>query len=165
MSLLLMGCGSGRSGGGGAPTTSYANAGGTGDRTASITITTDVTPGGGTTANLINGDTADNVYWWAGGQSSRSMRFDFGSGASKVIDEFKWYQSGAFNQGTWKLGGSNDGSTITDFPETFLLGNATTQTNAVTNSTGYRYYHLRQTAGFTQGVPWVYEAEFKIADA
>lgn len=148
-----------------AVTTSYANPGGTGNRTATITVTTTATLGGGTINMLVDGSQA-NGLWWTGAQSSRTMTFDFGAGASKVIDEFKWYQDVALagnGHGTWVFGGSNDNSTYTEFPETFALGaNVATATYPVTNTFGYRYYRLRQTFNQTSSTPFLREIEFKI---
>jgi hypothetical protein len=143
------------------PTTSYANPGGTGNRTATITVTTTITLGGGTISQLVDGSYALNIWFTA--QTLRTITFDFGAGASKYIDEFKWYQANAIGHGTWVFGGSNDDSSYIEFPETFTLGSAATQTVPVTNTSAYRYYRLRQTSGATNSGPNIGEIEFKIA--
>jgi hypothetical protein len=140
-------------------TTSYANPGGTGDRTASITVSTTLSIFG-SISELVNGGQGNNI--WFNNNTGQTITFDFGVGASKVIDEFTWYQSVAYNQGTWAFGGSNDGSSYTEFPEAFNL-TQTTQIHAVTNTAAYRYYRLRQTAGSTVSNPYQREIEFKIA--
>lgn len=150
-------------GGGGTP--SYSNPGGMGNRTATITVTTNVVAGGGVASMLLNG-TYGNEYYWNAGQSSRTMTFDFGVGASKIINEFKWYQNNPADHGSWVFGGSNNDSSYTEFPETFTLGGAGSPyvtTIPVTNTTGYRYYRLRQTSGVTSLSPYLTEIEFKIA--
>jgi hypothetical protein len=146
------------------PATSYANPGGSGDRTASITITATPTQSGSNTI-LING-AIDNGYFWNDTSSGNTVVFDFGVGASKIIDEFTWYQDVGVNHGTWVFGGSNDNVSYTEFPESFLLGNVNgADVEPVTNSTGYRYYRLRQISGNVTSTPWIREVTFKIADA
>lgn len=150
-------------------TTSFANPGGTGDRTASITVTSTATLGTGSNSMLVNGALA-NEYWWNGGQSSRQVVFDFGSGAKKYINEVKFYQdvgSGAVNQGTWLMEASDDDVSYTTFSPSFVWGDENTgDTNPFTNTNtaGNRYYRLRQTAGVTSSTPFIREVEFKIAD-
>jgi hypothetical protein len=140
-------------------TPSYSNPGGIGNRTSLITISTTLSVSAGTINDLIDGTFTD-VMWLAGTQSAKTLTFDFGT--AKIINEFKWYQSSGVSQGTWVLGGSNDNSSFTEFPESFSLGATTPQTNAVTNTTAYRYYRLRSTAGTTSAAPYVEEIEFKI---
>lgn len=146
--------------------TSYANAGGSGDRTATITVTTTATIGGGTVNNWVDGVTASHnasdAWWWNNGQSGREVKFDFGSG--KIIDEVKFDQQTTASHGTWKWQGSNDNSSFTDIGSTFTLGGSTNQTNTTMsgNTTSYRYYKLLQTAGTTDSGPWLDEITFKI---
>jgi hypothetical protein len=143
-------------------TTSYANPGGQGNRIAIIVISTTATVTNGGLNDLIDG-TLGNVFAWAGAETTRQFVFDFGVGASKVIDEFTWSQHTVAAQGTWCFEGSNDGSSYTTFPETFVLGSsATQQVVPITNSTGYRYYRLRQTTGTTSGTAYIREITFKI---
>jgi hypothetical protein len=144
-----------------AVTTSYANAGGTGDRTSTITVTTTATLGGGTISQLVDGSQA-NGLWWTSGQSLITVTFDFGVGASKVIDEFKWYQSAVTVHGLWVFEGSNDNSSYTTFPESIDLGDIATDVVPVTNTSGYRYYRLRQYNNVTSSGPYLREIEFKI---
>lgn len=146
--------------------TSYDYPGGKGNRTATVTITTDAVAGQGTVSMLVNG-TYNNEYWWSGSQTLRSLKADFGVGASKVCDEYTWNQDVGVHHGAWKAGGSNDGVTITLFPETFNLGDANGgDIIPFTNSTGYRYYHLVQQVGaVTVTTPYIREWEFKLRDA
>ncbi|RWA64409.1 MAG: discoidin domain-containing protein [Mesorhizobium sp.] len=157
--------------GGGGPTPiltpSYWNLGGYGDRTSMITVTTTATLGGGTISNLIDGGyTVDNndACFWDGGQSTREVKFDFGAGVTKVITGFRWAQSTGNSHGTWVLEGSNDDSSYTGIGSSFTLGGDTLVDYQFSNSTAYRFYKLRQTAGSTSGSPYLLEIEFRIGD-
>lgn len=148
--------------------TSYANAGGSGNRTSSIPTLTQSGANAplASTANLsylINGS-VDNANWLANGVADGQwLRFDFGT--SKVIDEIKWYQSTSAAQGTWKFQGSSDGSTWSDVGSSFALGGATTQTvTAISgNTSSYRYYRIIKVSGSTSAAPYSQEIEFKIS--
>lgn len=146
-------------GGGG---TSYANAGGTGDRTASITTSTSGGSFVGTSATLIDGNTTNTGFYFTSPTAGHYIQFDLGS--AKVIDELKWYQSGAYDQGVWNLTGSNDGSSFTSTND-FTLGSASVNptTHTITNTTAYRYYRLTKVSGSTSSTPWLNCIEFKIS--
>lgn len=146
--------------------TSYANAGGTGNRTASITLTSvSITTGGGSVTTLIDGALANGYYWAnATGNGTGWLLFDFGSGVSKVIDEFKWNQGNTNSHGTWRFEGSNDNSSWTQCGSDFtLVDNTTGTTFSVPNTTAYRYYRLRHMSGARSNIPYLREIEFKIA--
>jgi hypothetical protein len=160
-------CGRGAIDGPSGPTpVSYWNALGSGDRTASITISTTATLGGGTINNLIDGgfsaNSTDGFFFTA--QSTREIKFDLGVGVTKIINEFIWIQDVTQSQGTWVFEGSNDDITYTGIGASFTLGGIANDIHTLSNSTAYRYYKLRQTAGTTSGSPWVLEILFKIAD-
>lgn len=147
---------------------SYGHAGGIGDRTASITASTDASLGSGSViANLIDGasgtNSTDSVELSAG-QSGKYIRFDFGTGV--IIDGFRWYQSALGAQGTCVFEGSNDASSWTQIGSSFTLGNSSPLPVASlfsgANSTSYRYYQIRQTSGTTTSTPWCQEIEFRI---
>jgi hypothetical protein len=143
---------------------SYANPGGTGDRTGSITITWSGTTGGGAVTDLIDG-TQSNELFWTAGQTNKVLKFDFGVGASKVINEFKWYQDVAVGHGSnQSFEGSNNDSSWTTFPDVFGLGATPTQTVTITNSAGFRYYRINF-PGAISASPYLREIEFKIDDA
>jgi hypothetical protein len=142
---------------------SYANAGGTGNRTSSITATTFVAFAGGAMSNLING-TVDNVAFFAAGSPRNGFAFDFGAATYKNITEITWKQSNTTTHGNWFVLASNDNSNWRVLTAVFLLGSSTTQTIALTNNPyGYRYYrlihHIRPEASSS---PWIQEIEFKI---
>lgn len=146
--------------------TSYANAGGTGDRTATITTTS--APGdlfgAGNLAKLINGDLTANDCWF-NVRSSAFMKFQFGS--QKVIDTFRWKQSNGNPHGVWKWFGSNDDISYDPLGNDFTLegvsGGAFNEiTEPAGNTVGYLYYSMVQQSGGTGSGPFLYEIEFKI---
>jgi len=140
----------------------YGNPGSIGNRTGSITITSTAVFAVGTVSTLIDGINTGANAWWNAGQSNREILFDFGVGASKTIDGFTWYQDVSSGNGTWVMEGSNDNSSYTTFPESFTLGTGVEHVVTLTNTTGYRYYRLRQTAGTTSNTQYIREIEFKI---
>lgn len=153
--------------------TSYSNPGGTGDRTALITVTDSYPPyelfGGysGTSAleTLVNGAPYQwTIYFATQDAAGRWFRFDFG--APKVITEAKWYQQTTDAQGTWVWQGSTDNSTWNNIGTSFAFGGATTQviTSLSGNTNYYRYYRLLGVNGSVTSNPWLYQMEFKISD-
>lgn len=152
-----------------AGTTSYGNTGGTGDRTASITATSNLTISG-TFNHIINGNKTENNMFFNGSSTGQGMKFDFGVGATKVIDRFRWYQSNSTAHGSaWQWYGSNDNSSFTALGNQFVLQGQSDsepveffEPNA--NATGYRYYELRLITGSTSSSPWIDEIEFHVGD-
>jgi hypothetical protein len=136
-----------------------------GDRTSLITVTTTATPSSGTNVtNLIDGaygtNSSDSFAFST--ESTREIKFDFGSGVTKILTGLQWLQSSTNNHGTWVFEGSNDDSTYTGLGSSFALGGATVTAFTFTNSTAYRYYKLRQTSGTTSSSPWLIEIEFRV---
>lgn len=153
-------------------TTDYANSGGTGDRTASISVTVSSSLlASGTASNLVDGatgnNTTDSIIFSAVAVAGETIVFDFGAGVAKIITEATWKQGATSTHGTWKWQTSNDGDTWTDAGAAFTLGGATSQTQTVLNGTnyGYRFYRLLGVSGTASGAPWIQEVEFKIAAA
>lgn len=148
--------------------TSYANSGGSGNRTPTLVQVTIAFGSGtvltGTPALAVDGATSTNAFFF-GNNTGTTVEFWFTS--RKIIDEAKWYQSGTTAHGTWKWQGSNDRTTWTDIGSTFTLGGVTTQTltTLAGNATGYLFYRLFQVSGIASSSPWIYEVEFKIDDA
>lgn len=149
--------------------TSYANAGGTGARTGSITVTSPGTGATGVPENLVDGafnqNSTNSMTMGTGGWSvGGRLKFDFGT-AGKVIDEFKWYQNTTDTHGTWKFRGSPDGVNFTDVGSSFSLG-GTNGTQIVTapngNTTAYHVYALELVSGTPSNLCFVEEVEFKI---
>jgi hypothetical protein len=151
---------------------SWYNSGGKGNRSAFITPSTTLSLTSGSIGNVIDGDYTNNsthAISLTSGQSAKEIKFDFGSGASIVIDTVVlWFDVTSVNtHGTWKLQGSNDNSSWTDIGSTFSLNDSNNLTtfakHTVTNTTGYRYYRLLQTAGTTNVSPNITEIEFRIS--
>lgn len=147
--------------------TSYANSGGTGDRTGSITLTVTGSLNGsavGTPNVLLDGVTsgATNLYFNNNSANSYGFKFDFGT--AKIINEAKFHQENTTSHGTWKWQGSNDGSSWTDIGSSFTFGGAAiqTQTSLSGNTTAYRYYQVIGVSGTASNSPYIYEFEFKI---
>lgn len=157
-------------GGGGGCTPSYANTGGTGNRTAIVT-TTQSGPAPATILNaapasLVDGDTSSNGRnFWLGRALNGAdfwVVFDFGSAV--LITEAKYYQQDTTAQATWQWQGSSDNSSWTDIGANFALGGVATQTitSLSGNTTSYRYYRLLGISGTPSNGPWIYQFEFKI---
>ena len=155
------------------PDPQYTNPGGTGDRTSAITVTWSgiASPGwqGGTTSQTVNGTkgTSNGVYINNASVANVWIKFDFGSGASKVINEVKHYQDTTDSHGTWKWQGSDNDTDWTDIGGNFTHGGATTNTITTlsANTTGYRYYRMIGVSGNGNNSAWQTEWEFKIDDA
>lgn len=148
--------------------TSYANPGGQGDRTATITVTGSYTvaSAGSTPSNLVDGglgnNTTDSIDFLSG-QTTVSITFDFGVGAKKVIDELTWEQNTSQANGTYSVRASDDNSTWTVLATGVALGGVSSTTVVpFTNVAGFRYYNLLQTGGTTVSTPWIHEVTFKI---
>lgn len=150
--------------------TSYANTGGTGNRTGIITASSSSALfGSGNVNNLINGNTTELTTWFNNGKTDAVLTFDFGSGEAVVINKFKWYQSNTANHGTWKWQSSDDGSSWSDegssftFDGTAGVGKEFNQPGNTT--TAHRYWRLMYVSGGlpgTNGGPYTYEIEFEI---
>lgn len=141
--------------------------GAVGNRWGQIAIDTDLTLTEGISGAycLLDGQLTDGNNLFTTGQSSRHLTFDFGAGESKVINGFKWYQAAAQSQGTWSFQGSNNGTDWTNLQTGIDLGGSgATQETTFSNTTGYRYYRLNQTAGTTSDAQYVYQIEFKISE-
>lgn len=148
---------------------SYENAGGEGNRSASITVTTTQSLGGGSIGTLVNGNLVETTLFFTNGVavSGNTIKFDFGSG--KILQEAAFFFSDS-NQfhGNWKWQGSNDNSTWTDIGSSFQFGAPPGggYTNRMTslsgNTTLYQYYRLLGVSGSANSTPWLYEMAFKI---
>lgn len=145
-----------------AASTSYANSGGTGNRTGSITVTaTNITTGGGALSDLVDG-TQSNEYWWttAAANGTQYLTFDFGS--ARIVDAFKWYQHVSTYHGTWRWEGSNDNTNWTQVGTDISLEGTTTE-YVFGGVTAYRYYRLRNIAGTRGNASFDREIEFRIS--
>ena len=146
----------------------------TGDQSSSITVTTDLGMANSTIDKLVEGDPVDNNYGAASGciptvggaTVGKYIRFDYGSGNSKIIDASRFYQAGTkTTHGVWKWQGSNDASSWTDIGSNFTLGSTsfiTAMGDMSSNTTAYRYYQLYGISGTTASAWWS-EMEFSEA--
>lgn len=150
----------------GAGGTSYANAGGSGDRTGTVTMAESNVSVLASETLLINGVSGTGTAYFNSYPTFINdgdwFSFDFGS--PKVIDEIKWYQQTSTSHGTWKVQGSTDNSSWSDVGTTFTLGSSTTQTITEINgnTADYRYWRLFLVTGPSSNVPYLFEIEFKI---
>lgn len=154
----------------GAP--AYTNAGGQGDRTASVTVTVSSTAlTTNTPSNLVDGATANNstdsIAFAAVSVTDKWILYDFGYGQERIITEVTWKQSNASTHGTWKWQGTKDGTTFTDIGSSFTLGGSTAQVQTAlsANVIGYRAYRVIGVSGTASAAPWIQEVEFKITGA
>jgi hypothetical protein len=148
-----------------ASSTSYSNTGGTGDRTASITLTqTSGLFNSGTLSVFVDGASANNNYIPSGtGFQGKSVTFDFGVGAAKVIDEIRLVMAGAEEQGTWQVSASNNGTDWTNLGGNVIWPRLATRVVSFFNLDGYRYYRMTGVSG-TIVQNFMYEYQFRIDD-
>ncbi len=146
----------------------FTNEGGRGNRTALITVTSDLSVSQGTLSNLVDGalgaNSSDSIEIGAG-QSGKYIQFDFGATKNKSITGFYWLKSNASDHGTWKLQASHDASSWFDIID--AVSTAATIVKGRTNGTNlgyYRYFRLLQVTGTTSSSPWNVEIEFCIHD-
>lgn len=145
---------------------SYANAGGTGDRRGSITLTSNLTSNGNALSNMIDGNLSDaNGPWFAALPDGSYFDFDFGTPRQITEATFKYNTSVAF--GNWKWQGW-DGSAWVDIGSSFAVGggSGSSPTQVMTslsgNTSSYAKYRLLKTSG--SGSNWYWnEMEFKIS--
>ena len=139
--------------------TSYANAGGTGDRSAIITVTGTLTMNQGTLSNLVDGAfdlSSSGSGTFTNGQTSGTLIFTFAT--PKVIQELTFYSDNTTSQGTyqWSRDGVNVGSP-------FSLTSAAVMTAMAADNTPGTAFTLTMTSGNTNANFWAEELEFKIA--
>jgi len=159
-------------GGGGGCTPSYANVGGTGDRTAIITVTDSTagsaggvfhqTNGGRLLVNGTNGSGDSN--WFTAGALSSSVWVKYGFSTPVLLTEAKFLQQDSTGQGVWQWHGSNDNSIWTAIGGSFNLVTAatTTLTTLNGNTTSYLWYRKTGVSGSTSSGPFIFEMQFQI---
>ena len=133
-----------------------------GDRTSSVTITSDITwyTTGGTIQNLIDGvvtySTGQN--WSDPSGQTGYVRFDHGVGNSFIYTNSRWKygHSNPSNEGYWKWQGSDDAASWTDIGGNFILTatgiaddvvRTDTHATMTANTTPYRYYQMVWVSG------------------
>lgn len=145
--------------------TSYANPGGTGDRTATIAVTSAQPIAGSNVNNLVDGSFANDmngsIFFLF--SDNNVFEFDFTTLGAQVIDEIKWYQNVVHTNGDWQFEGFNTSTLTWDvLAGPFTLGSPATQTVAFANTTAYFLYRLNQTLLGASAIPWLQEIEFKL---
>ena len=149
--------------------TLYTNTGGQGDRHTIITVSYGGAHWGGPKHSdltiMVDGiKTFQENYITGVDVSGHYINFDFGVGASKIIDEARVYDEGVMQ--TWKWQGSNNGTNYTDIGGSFVLGFGLpfTMSSLNGNTTGYRHYRLTGVSG-VEPYNSLWEMEFRIKDA
>lgn len=148
-------------------TTSYANAGGTGNRPTFFDITAWDLEITGPRANLFNGVTSGDFTTYFSGSSVAGKAIDvrFADAVPRVIDAWRFRKSEAgFGTATFKMQGWN-GSTWTDLSSDFALsGEGLTSIEVeFANTTAYLGYRMLGVSGNTSSGPWFDELEFRIS--
>jgi hypothetical protein len=124
----------------------------TGNRTATITASTNLATSGGTASNSVDGAFAQNGTdsWWFSPQTlltTHYIRWQF-SAAQTIIALQMLTAGGVGNAtGNWKVQGSNDGSTWTDLSpyQSWVFADASKDQGYwlfQNNTTAYTYYQL-----------------------
>jgi hypothetical protein len=154
------------------PITSYANAGGTGDRRALFTISSNITWDSGVTSNLFDGDNATigstNSVDTPGTGATAIANGSFvrwQSPTKKFIDEFKLYYTTSVANGAWKFQACDDGASWIDLAS--FTWNTLLQTVAFSNPfpEGFFYHQIvKNGAGTNWDNNWFKEIECKIAE-
>lgn len=158
-------------GGAAAPSTSYGNPGGTGNRSSFWTVTTNITPSSGTVDNLVDGAIAANATdaFKMGSSSDRLkwIRFHATDGNAYCIDAFKWYADASNNHNDWLWAGTVNGEDWVELKDVVGLNGSTSFVEyTYTNIRGFTDYILWQKPGsLPSAVPFNEEIEFKISTA
>jgi hypothetical protein len=146
--------------------TSYGNPGGTGDRTAQITVTQD--PAGLATPfpEWVDGDAAigGSIQYLATAVGSRVL-FDFSALGARIIDEFSLYKfASPAGWGTVQFRGSLDGIDWDDLGAPLAVGTGEKYVHPIGNAAAYPFYDLLHTVA-AGGPVTIQEIDFKIASA
>jgi|CXWL01.1.fsa_nt_gi hypothetical protein len=130
----------------------------TGDRTASITVTSDIVWDAGTNSNLVDGATGqnstDSVDVPALFADANYIDFQFAS--NTLINEVTWRAGGTFDFGNWKmtLGGETS--------NTFAVAGTASTVIAITGLTlGGTNARLVKVGLFAGSNTWLQEIEFQ----
>ena len=146
----------------------------TGNRSSSITSTTNVTIVSGSFGQMVDGDVTSNQMDWNTTTATPGKYLRWQWTAQKRITGFRHIIHSASSaspqyMGTWQFQGSNDGSTWVDIGSPFILRGATTTqdyTEMSGNTAGYTYYQLENTVQpHANGNPYHKEMEFLVATA
>lgn len=169
MSMIIAPGRFGAGGGGGSPATSYANSGGTGNRSAFWTVTTNITPGSGAVANLVNGNLtgdATNAFKMASASDRlKWIRFHATDGNAYCIDALKLFSDVVNDHDDWFIGATNNGEDWVELGTLSQLAGAVAGTEYTFTNTGYfsDYIIWQKPGSLLSTVPWVEEIDFKIS--
>lgn len=156
------------------PATSYANPGGTGDRSAFWTVTTNIVPGSGAVDKLVNGNTTADLSngFKFNSASERLLWFKVtaADGFAYIIDAFKWYADASNDHDDWLVAGTNNDLDYVEMGTVTLAGGANvgspvefTWTNS--NKAFKSYIVWQKPGSLPSTTPWNVEIEFKISTA
>ena len=134
-----------------------------GDRRASITVTTNLTTGNGTLNLILDGNVAPDATtaWGPNSQTvdnTKFLRFQWNS--QRKITEIT-FSGDASSHGVWRWQGSNDGTSWTNIGSTFTLTINTPLTAMSAATDGYIYHQFAGVSGSTV-FAWWSEINFKI---
>lgn len=145
--------------------TSYANAGGSGDRRSTVLLTSSLLPYAAPydiSAIMDNNGSTFGAFTFGGSAAGQYIRFDFTEAKTVTEITFSIYTNNT--HGTWKWQYSNDAVTWTDCSATFTMG-STPQVYTMTTTTGARYYQVVGISGTINNYFWITDVTFKIAAA
>lgn len=133
-----------------------------GNRTGSITVTTDLSlAGAGGIFAWVNGSNDTSMWFVSQAVAGKYIKFDFG--AAVKLTEATTTQSNATTQGVWKWQYSHNDSDWVDVGGSFTLNSAATfvHTALAGNEVGARYWRLLGVSGSSSSSPYQYEITFK----
>ncbi len=166
----------------------YGNPEGAGDRTAIITVTQSQTTGHGNiifgrsgvddpilslfvdNLNRVDGSGTGALEFKSAGASITGNWVQFQFSQAYVVDQIRWFQDTQNTNGTWKMQGSNDGSSFSDVGTSATLGGGFDSVYGYSffdgpngNTTPYSYYRLVGVTGPPSDAPFLFEVAFRIA--
>ena len=140
------------------------------DRTGTYTLTSNLTPTGGTLSNWVDGasgaNSSDSWYFSGTRADGDHITLDLGSGNLKVFTGARIHcVSSAGYHGHWKWQGSTDNTNYTDLTSEFAWQHASLIEETWSSTTGYRYIRLLCTGNPSGSTAsnWLPEASFKTA--
>jgi hypothetical protein len=150
-----------------APTTSYANPGGTGTRTGfSLNTSMATATWAGTASNLVDGAFADNStdsLQMTNATFADGDFFEFQLGSFFYIDEVKLYFSTSVSWGSWKWRSTFDGTNFTDLNTVSISGTTVTVSVSGMPPEGTLYFRMQKVGAQAGTIAFFREVEFKIA--
>jgi hypothetical protein len=151
------------------PDIDYGNASGTGDRSATITVSKSAgLVMTGALSEMVNGVNSPTLWFNSVAAAGQWIHFDFGG--LQIVNEARLYvDSFSTDCGVWQWQGSADDSSWTNLGASFTLISPNTilawdcQTMDLGgNANAYRYYRLLGISGNYSSHPYLLEMTFKI---